>query len=127
MFTLDFGSKVGLIEGSWSTVSNGEIVTGPVVYGREGVITADRFDSKVKLYKDFVPYRPSPPPNEVFDTPMQESGAMAKELCAHFLDGAPLHELLTLAFNMKAQAALCAGIRSCESGRAEDVEDPFFL
>ena len=127
VFTIDFGNKVGLIEGSWSTMNNGEIATGPVVYGTEGVIVADRFDPIVKVYKDLKPYQPSPAPTEVFECPPQTNADMAKNLIEHFTLGAPLHELLTLDFNMKAASALDAGCRSCESGVSEKTEDPFMI
>lgn len=126
-FTLDFGDAVGLIEGSWSTMNNGEIATGPIVYGTEGVIVADRFSHDVKIYKDLKHYQPSPAPTEVFTVPPQTNSDMIKNIAEHLDTGAPLHELLTLEFNMKAQAALSAGIRSCESGNTEAVEEPFGL
>lgn len=124
-FTIDFGNKVGFLEGSWSTMNNGEIATGPVVYGREGVIVADRFNPTVKVYKDLKPYQPSPAPTEVFETLPNDNALMAKNVIAYLRGEAPLHELLTLDFNMKAQVALAAGIRSCESKQTEAAEDPF--
>lgn len=126
-FTIDFGDAVGLIEGSWSTMNNGQIATGPVVYGREGVIVADRFDPVVKVYKDLKPYQPSPAPTEEFSLPPQDNSLMAKNVIAHFKDGAPLHELLTLDFNMRAASALDAGVRSCNSGNTESAADPLGL
>lgn len=124
-FTLDFGDKVGLIEGSWSTMNNGEIATGPVIFGREGVIVADRFDPVVKVYKDLKPYQPSPAPTESFEMPPQDNTLMARNVVDHFVNGTPIHELLTLDFNMRAASALDAGIRSCESGKVEATIDPF--
>lgn len=126
-FTIDFGDAVGLIEGSWSTMNNGEIATGPVVYGREGVIVADRFDPVVKVYKDLKPYQPSPAPTEEFSLPPQDNSMMAKNVIAHMTKGEPLHELLTLDFNMRAASALDAGIRSCNSGNTEEAAEPFGL
>ncbi|MDP4133324.1 MAG: Gfo/Idh/MocA family oxidoreductase [Bacillota bacterium] len=126
-FTLDFGEKIGLIEGSWSTMNNGEIATGPVIYGSEGVIVADRFDPVVKVYKDLKPYQPSPTPTEVFQTEGQNNRDMAINIINHIEKGVPLHELLTLDFNMKAMTALDAGIRSCESGNIENTIEPFGL
>lgn len=123
-FTIDFGDSIGLIEGSWSTMNNGEIATGPVIYGIEGVIVADRFDPAVKVYRDLIPYKPSPSPNEVHETQPTEN-MLAKNIIDHYTDGAPLHELLTLDFNMRAMAAFDAGRRSCESGMIENTIDPF--
>ncbi len=55
--TIDFGNCVGLVEGSWSTLSNDQIPTGPVVYGSKAVIVGDRFDPVVKVYSEHVPYK----------------------------------------------------------------------
>lgn len=123
VFTIDFGDCIGLIEGSWSTMNNGEIPTGPIIYGTEGVIVADRFSPEVKVYKDLVPYQPSPKPNEVFVT--EQSSYCAIDNIADFLiRKKPLHEMLTPEFNMRAEAILDAGRRSCESGQIEYAEEP---
>ncbi len=125
-FTIDFGDSMGLIEGSWSTMNNGEIATGPVVYGSEGVIVADRFNPEVKVYKELLPYKPSPAPNEVFVTePIEDN--IALNVINHLTKGEPLHELITPEFNMKAMVAFDAGIRSCESGMIENAAEPFQL
>lgn len=115
-FLLDFGTGVGFLEGSWSTFNSGEIPTGPIVYGTKGTLVSDRYTNAVKLYK--TPSHSLEPPDEVFcDAP--EAGNAGVNVVEHFLDNKPLHELLTLEFNMMAQAALDAGIRSCGSGKAE--------
>lgn len=121
-FTLDFGDCVGFLEGSWSTVSNGEIPTGPIVYGNKGVIVADRFDTKVKVYKTFLPYKPSPAPDAVYDVSEIEDN-LALNVINFILKGTPLFEMITADFNIKAMAALDAGIRSCESGKSEEVKN----
>lgn len=123
-FTIDFGDAIGLIEGSWSTMNNGEIATGPVIFGTEGVIVADRFDPVVKVYKDLIPYKPSPTPNEVYETKEIED-SIAKNVIDHLLDGTPLYDMITVDFNMKAMVAFDAGRRSCESGVIETAEEPF--
>lgn len=121
-FTIDFGNCVGLLEGSWSTVSNGEIPTGPVIYGSKGVIVADRYDTRVKLYKTFLPYSPSPAADEVY-----EVGEIEDNLAFNVLNfvskGTPLFEMITAEFNIKAMAALDAGIRSCETGIIEECKN----
>lgn len=123
VFTIDFGDCIGLIEGSWSTMNNGEIPTGPVIYGTKGVIVADRFSPEVKVYKDLLPYQPSPKPNEVYTT--ATSSYCAIDNIADFLiRQKTLHEMLTPEFNMRAEAILDAGRRSCESGQIEYAEEP---
>lgn len=125
-FTIDFGRCMGLIEASWSTHSNGQIPTGPIVYGTEGTITADRFGTEVKVYKESDRYRPSCEPTEVYEFEPTTDG-VAEHMVNHILHGTPLHELTTPEFNMKAMAAFDAGIRSCESGSVETAYDPFEL
>lgn len=123
-FTIDFGDCVGLVEGSWSTMNNGEIPTGPVIYGTEGVLVADRYAREVKVYKDLKPYTPSPSPNEVYVAePLDDN--IALNVIRFITENAPLYEMITADFNMKAQAAFDAGRRSCETGRLEPVIDPF--
>ena len=124
VFTIDFGDSVGLVEGSWSTMSNGEVPTGPVIFGSEGVIVADRFDTKVKVYKTFIPYVKTPEPEEVYDTPSPD-GYICKNVLGFLLEGKPLHEMVTADFNMRVMAAFDAGVRSADSEKAEEAFDPF--
>ena len=124
-FTIDFGDSIGIIEGSWSTMSNGQIPTGPVVYGTEGVIVADRYDPCVKVYKELKPYQTSPAPDEVYETGGPGIEGLAQNIVEHFINAKPLHELLTPEFNMKMMAAFDAGRRSCDSGQIENTSDPF--
>lgn len=119
-FTLDFGESLGLIEGSWSTMSNGEIPTGPVVYGTNGVIVADRYRPEVKVYKGFR----TECADEVHITNPPNDG-ICKTVIDFLLEGKPLHELVTADFNMKAMVAFDAGRRSCETGLIEHTMDPF--
>ncbi len=121
-FLIDFGDCVGFLEGSWSTFSNGEIPTGPIVYGSKGVIVADRFDKKIKIYTDFIPYVPSPPANKIIE--IEYSGdTIAKNMLGFLRNNEPLHEMITAGFNMRAQSAFDAGVRACNSGNTEKVLD----
>lgn len=124
-FTIDFGDSIGLIEGSWSTMSNGQVPTGPVIYGSEGVIVSDRYDPCVKVYKELKPYVMSPDPDEVYEVGGPGIYGLVENVTEHFLEGKPLHELLTPEFNMKSMAAFDAGRRSCETGQIEYTEEPF--
>lgn len=124
VFCIDFGDSVGLIEGSWSTMSNGQIPTGPIVYGTEGVIVADRYDKEIKVYKELKPYVTSPGPDEVHLA--EDTGdALAMNIWNFLHDGKPLHQMITAEFNMKIMAAFDAGRRSCESGVTEYTYEPF--
>ena len=120
-FTLEYENAVSIIEGSWSTMNNGEIATGPIIYGSEGVIVADRFNPVVKVYKDLKPYQPSPKPTESYETVMEDNN-ISIQLINHLEKGTPLHEMVTPDFNIRAMAALDAGIRACESGKCETVK-----
>ncbi|MGN0180026.1 MAG: Gfo/Idh/MocA family protein [Monoglobaceae bacterium] len=120
-FTIEYENAVSIIEGSWATISNGEIATGPVIYGTEGVIVADRFDPQVKVYKELAPYVPSPAPTEVYDTePMSVN--IADSFINYLEKGTPLHRMVTVDFNIRAMAVLDAGIRACDSGNSEAVK-----
>lgn len=119
-FTFEYENAVSVIEGSWSTMNNGEIATGPIVYGSEGVIVADRFDPIVKVYKELKPYQPSPKPTEVFKTDKAIDN-ISVNLMNHIGKGTQLHELVTVDFNIRAMAVLDAGIKACESGNSERI------
>lgn len=120
-FTIEYENAVSVIEGSWSTMNNGEIATGPIIYGSEGVIVADRFDPLVKVYKDLKPYQPSPKPTEIFET-NKVNDNISINLINHIEKGTPLHELVTVDFNIRAMAVLDAGIKACESGNSEFIK-----
>ena len=107
-------------------MSNGEIATGPIIYGSEGVIVADRFLPEVKVYTQLKPYVPSPPADKVY-TCGEMKETLALNVINHIQNQTPLHELVTPEFNMKAMAAFDAGIRSCETGMIEDTIEPFQL
>ncbi|MBR0144691.1 MAG: Gfo/Idh/MocA family oxidoreductase [Clostridia bacterium] len=121
-YTLDFGDGVALIEGSWSTLNNGEVPTGPVVYGSEGVIVADRYRSEVKVYRRFS--HQNTEPDEVYTAAPWNATTddLAKHLYRHLTSGEPLYELLAPDFNLDALAALDAGIRASFTGAFESTE-----
>lgn len=122
-FILDFGDKVGQAEGSWSTHCSGEIPTGPIVYGEEGTIVADRFDDTVKLYRKFKPYVPSFPPDEIYrPMPLDERDCVVGSVMDLILKGKPVPESITMKINRLAQGGLSAGILSCDTGKPEIVK-----
>lgn len=121
-YTLDFGRGVADVEGSWSTFNNGEIPTGPVIYGSKGVIVADRYGSEVKVYKTFS-HTSTQPDTVITCTPWNKPAyTLPLNLYDHIVCGKPLYEMITPEFNIKALAALDAGIRSSYSGKWEETK-----
>lgn len=121
-YLIDFGNGVASIEGSWSTINNGEVPTGPVVYGSKGVIVADRYKNEVKVYRKFS--HQNTPPDEVYNClqwDKREDG-LCTNILEHIQNATPIDELLTPEFNIKVMAALDAGIRSSYSGIIEKTK-----
>ena len=116
-FMIDYRDAVSIIEGSWSTMNNGEIPTGPIIYGTEGVIVADRFNPEVKVYKDLKPYVPSPAPTAVYKTEGNDSQNISVNLISHLENGTPLHELVTIDFNIIAMAGAGTESAPCVNKR----------
>ena len=121
-FLMDFGDCVGCVEGSWSTVNSGEIPTGPVVYGSDGVLVADRFSPEVKLYRRFD--HKFTPPDAVYTVDADDFPDIADDLYRHLVHGHPVSELMLRDFNLTVMAELDAGIRSLSTGAAEPVSIP---
>lgn len=120
-FMADYGDAIALMEGSWSTVSSGEIPTGPIVYGTEGTIVCDRFSDEVKVYRSYRPYKPCLPPDEVYRLgPCKDN--LARNVLDHLKGKKPLFEMLRAEFNLRSAAILSAGRESCETGKAEPVK-----
>ena len=78
------------------------------------------FGDKVGFIADFAQYIPCPPPNKVF-TPEETDDDVASNIYRYLMLGEPLCEMISADFNVKAQAALSAGIRSCNLGNSEIV------
>lgn len=120
-FMVDYPDALALMEGSWSTVSSGEIPTGPILYGDEGTLVCDRFSDEVKVYRRYRPYQPCLPPDELYRTaPLQDN--LGRHVLNHLQKGTPLFEMLTADFNIRAAAVLDAGRTSCETGKPEQVK-----
>ncbi len=117
---LDFGDGVGLLEGSWSTYNPGEIPTGPVLYGTDGVIVCDRHTSTVKYYKG----RSHKPvaPTEVIDAGLDQQATLLGAHLARVLRGEEEpDEVIAPALNLAVVAALEAGAKSAKTGIAEST------
>ena len=122
-FMVNYDDAIALMEGSWSTVSSGEIPTGPILYGTEGTIVCDRFSNKVKLYTTYRPYKECLPPEEVYEAPLGNYNAgLSDNVLNHMQNGAPLFDMITADFNIRAAAVLDAGRTSCETGKPETVK-----
>lgn len=118
---LDFGDAIGLLEGSWSTYNPGEIPSGPVIHGTEGVIVCDRHSNLTKLYtgKTHAPAAPT----EVFEN---GKDAQAKLLAPHLArvlrKEEEAFEMLGEKINLRVIAALDAGASSAKNGFAVQTQ-----
>ncbi len=119
-FTFEYENAVSIIEGSWATANNGQIPTGPVIYGTEGIIVADRYDTCVRVYKELKPYMSATEADESYEAGNDVTN-ISVNLMDHLEKGTHLHHMVTVDFNIRAMAALDAGIRSTESGKIEKV------
>ena len=120
---LDFGDKVGLLEGSWSSFNPGEIPSGPVIYGTEGTIVCDRRSPVVKIYegRSHVLVEPT----EVIAMDGVEDSKLFGRNIIDFMQGkGEINELLTEKLNLAVMASLSAGRKSAETGETVKVEIP---
>ncbi len=119
-FMVNYDDAIALTEGSWSTVSSGEIPTGPILYGTEGTLVCDRFSDEVKVYRRYRPYKPCLPADEIYRVPPCEEN-LGRHVLNHLRFAAPLMDMLSADFNIRSAAILSAGRDSCESGQPEIV------
>lgn len=115
--TLSFGGALAQLEGSWSTLNNAGIPTGPIVYGDAGVLVADRYSDEVKFYSGL---RAKEPTKVYKAEPIKD--CLGDNIFA-MLDGREIHETLTPEFNLAALAALDASARSAEAKATVSVDD----
>ena len=114
---LDFGNGVGLLEGSWSTYNPGEIPSGPVLYGTEGVIVCDRHSNITKLYvgRSHAPVAPT----EVYEHGKDAQAQLLGPHIAKVLRGEEeAIEMISEELNLSVVAALDAGAESAKTGMA---------
>ena len=117
---LDFGEGVGLLEGSWSTYNVGEVPTGPIIYGSDGVIVCDRHSSLVKIYhgRSHTPVAPT----KILDT---KANAEPWKMGDHLMDvlhGAEPDEMLETKLNLRVVATLEAGTLAAKTGQTVKPE-----
>lgn len=120
--TIGFPGGIAMLEGSWATVSNAEVPTGPLLFGDEGTLVTDRYSNEVKLYKKLHGKQP-----DMIYTAEPMENDIALQLRNHLLKGEPLHETLGIELNLRGLAALQAGLASSKTGRRESVKDPIVL
>jgi predicted dehydrogenase len=119
---LDFGDGVGLLEGSWSTYNPGEIPSGPVLYGTEGVIVCDRHSNYTKLYVGRS-HKPSEP-TEVYEHGKDAQAELMGPHIAKVLRGEEKAvEMLSEKLNLWVVAALDAGRQSADQKTGVSTEN----
>lgn len=112
---LDFGDGVGLLEGSWSTYNPGEVPSGPILHGTDGVIVCDRHTPLIKLYTGRS-HKPVPP-TEIIKTELDRQSELLGAHLARVLRGEEKpDELLSPELNLAVTAALDAGNESAITG-----------
>jgi predicted dehydrogenase len=124
IITVRFPKALAILEGTWTTWHVG-VPTGPIVYGAQGVLVADRQGGQqvVKVYTSRG-YDPGQPDQIIEGDPLPEGRAtLAEEFTHHLETGEPLHPTLDMDFNLEAMAILDAGIRSAASGSVELIND----
>ncbi len=107
-----FPSAFAVLEASWS--QGGSIPSGPFVVGTEGALTVAHREGQptVLLMRDGKEELIAPDP-----LPAHFQNGIAHFLSA-LLDGTPLHETVSPAFNVQVQAILEAGLRAAQTGTA---------
>ncbi|NLE13994.1 MAG: Gfo/Idh/MocA family oxidoreductase [Clostridiales bacterium] len=116
--TLDFGGKIAQLEGSWSTIGNGGVPTGPIVYGDSGVLVCDRSTSDVKIFTGLRAKEPT----AVF-APEPFADSLGSNIIDALNTGVIREETLTPEFNLKAFAALSSAAEAGEEKRTVAVHD----
>ncbi len=112
---LDFGDGVGLLEGSWSTYNPGEVPTGPIIHGTEGVIVCDRHTSCVKVYKGRT-HTPLEPTEVIECGTNQQTELLGAHLARVIRREEEPDVFLAEELNLAVVAALDAGRLSAETG-----------
>lgn len=119
---LDFGDGVGLLEGSWSSFNPAEIPSGPIIYGKDGVIVCDRHSNLLKIYKGNT-HAPIPPVEVIDCAEMDEyKGELGRNIIDFLRGSDTLNPLLETEINLAVCAALDAGRRSAEQEITAIVE-----
>jgi len=121
VLTVRFPRALAILEATWTTVDHA-VPTGPILYGETGTLVVERRRGQPEAVHLFRGGGREP---EVIAAEPLPAGRTtpAQELIHHLETGEPLHETLTVDFNLDAQAILDAGIRSVGSGALELVNN----
>ncbi len=107
-----YPSAIALIEASWTTLHPG-IPSGPIIYGTEGTLVFDSTGREPVLRIE----KPGKASESLKLDPLPPGRRTVAEELVHHLDtGEPVHQCLTLDFNVEVMAILDAGIRSADTG-----------
>ena len=112
-----YNDSISVLEGTWTTPSRA-IPAGPTLFGTEGVILCER-EEGVPVVKAFDIYG-----NDI-NVPEIDYPSYMKNIAtqyAHFVKtGEPIHETLSLEFNMKVMKLLYKALESAEKGKEEMI------
>ena len=114
--TIHYDQAFAILEGSWVNIGTEPFASGPIVYGSEGTLFADRASNQVKVCKDFHGSQVKTYDVEPVDP---RRASLARELYHHITTGEPVHPTLGVNLNLQALAALDAGVRSAGSHQLE--------
>ena len=127
IITVRFPKALAILEGTWTTWSAG-VPTGPVIYGSQGTLVANRRigeDGVARSVVEVYTSRHGHGPDQVLEgDPLPEGRTtLAEEFIYHLETGDPPHPTMEMMHNLEAMAILDAGIRSAASGKQELVND----
>jgi predicted dehydrogenase len=114
VLTVRFPRALAILEATWTTVDHA-VPTGPILYGETGTLVVERRRGQpdvVRLCRGG-----GREPEAIAAEPLPAGRATpAQELIHHLETGAPLHETLTVDFNLDAQAL---GLTATDPGRRQ--------
>jgi predicted dehydrogenase len=130
VITVRFPRAMAILEGTWTTWHVG-VPTGPIAYGTQGTLVANRRPGEeggharpvVEVYTARS-HALAEPDQVVEGDPLPKGRTTpAEEFLHHLETGEPLHPTLDMMRNLEVMAILDAGIRSAASGKLEPVDD----
>ena len=110
-----FPSAIAVAQGSWTTLGTKFLTAGPLMlFGSTGALSLEIYGEKPVVQLT----RGANHEVEVYESDPLPEGRdnLAAEFIHHLETGEPVHETLTVEFNIDMTAAFDAGLRSAESG-----------